>query len=156
MRSSVACLAFAAIVCGVAAAQTSVWFRVSSSSQQAGLTRITPDGFITWTNQIPGADAALERSYWNDGFWSRNFSVSNVFTSNTTVCVQWGVTNPPPDTEVCTHNLFLIRQAKWKYFQINGGAPYSFLDLVGVGLPANTACPSGGTYSIGNMAMDPQ
>lgn len=151
----VRCLAIFTVLAAVAAGgQNRVWYRVVSSDP-CGITGITPDGIISWTNETPWSESWLERSCWGDGFWSRNFAVTNQLTNGVNVQAQCHPAHAPSGVEVCTHNLFLIQKSKWDYFGLNGSQASSVSDLISVGLPWPMACPDGGLYAINPLPYDP-
>ena len=138
----------------VASAQTSIWIRVVST-QQTGIVAFTPEGDVAWTNEFPGSVAWPERSWWGDGFWSRNFGVTNHTTNGATVRVSCGATNVPASVETCTHNLFLIQKAKRDFFNANGYPATSGSDLISAGMPWPIGCPDFGIYTINPLSADP-
>lgn len=143
------------LLAAVAVAQTSVWYRVRSTNQSPQIVEFTPEGFVTWSNEVPDGHGVLERASWADGFWSRAFTVSNQYASATVVRVRCDMTNAPGAVEVCTHNLHLIARAKDAYFLEHGTPPMSYFDLLSSGLPSDSFCPAGGFYSIGSLHTDP-
>lgn len=64
------------LLAAVAVAQSSVWYRVSSTNQSPRIVEFTPEGFVTWSNEIPDGHGVLERSSWADGFWSSAFGAT--------------------------------------------------------------------------------
>lgn len=141
---------------GIALAETNVWYRISCSTQ-TGITGIAPDGQITWTNEAALTAATVERTYWTDGYWSRNFELTNITWLTDRCTTGWlPATNSIPHHETCSHNLFLIARAKLKYFQQTGFYPSSFSDLFGSGLLTEIPmCPLDGFYNLGYLGFDP-